>query len=268
MFSCGQEQLEWQQSDGKVNTERKRRDSKTRLSATKSMSSPGATLSSTSSSSSSGKEIRKAKLSRSRSLSSQPTSSAPLNSDRPVKLKESSSTPGPGKTCMLPSNDDSVRTAHFTMATLSQTPSASSVPVLIRSNTTSLLDRTSTMDHRTSMKDHRTCVSLDHRTRTLEQRSKSIDQHSSGTKDMDSRKLSINRKSNSFSMQRLHKSKDKTLTTAMMKTLLPTVQQHCCVTADCCGFESLVHSMKWRIKKFILEEKDKLRLGLCGLGGD
>ncbi|XP_071401700.1 LOW QUALITY PROTEIN: serine/threonine-protein phosphatase 4 regulatory subunit 4, partial [Centroberyx affinis] len=248
------EQLERQQSEGKLNseklTERKRRDSKSSLSGAKSMSgsSSGATLSS--SSSSSGKEMRKAKLSRSRSLSSQPTTSKPSNSDRPLKVKESGSATGPGKASMLPSNDDSLRTAHFTMATLSTTPSTSSMPVLIRSNTTSLLDRTSatldhrtsttldrtsttmdrtgtldhrtgtldhrtgtldhrtgTLDHRTSTLDHRTGTlnhrtsTLDHRTSTLDQRSKTIDQRSSGAKDSQSRKLSINRKSNSFSAQ-------------------------------------------------------------------
>ncbi|XP_076021395.1 serine/threonine-protein phosphatase 4 regulatory subunit 4 isoform X2 [Genypterus blacodes] len=175
-------QLERHQSDGKVNSEKR-------------------------------KEMRKAKLSRSRSLSSQPTSSKLSNSDRPQKMKESSSATGPGKTCMLPSNNDSLRTTHFTMATLSQTASTSSVPVLIRSNTTSLLDRTSmdhrtsmkdrrtnTLDHRTSMKDHR-ASSVDHITNTLEQRNNTIDQRSNGTKDTQSRKLSINRKSNSFSAQ-------------------------------------------------------------------
>ncbi|XP_029903409.1 serine/threonine-protein phosphatase 4 regulatory subunit 4 isoform X2 [Myripristis murdjan] len=204
------EQLERQQSESKVSseklTERKR------------------------------KELRKAKLSRSRSLSSQPTTSKSANSDRPLKVKESSGASGPGKASMLSSNDDSLRTAHFTMATLSSTPSTSSMPVLIRSNTTSLLDRTSgtldhrttttldrtgTLNHRTSTLEHRTGTlehrtgtlehrsgtlehrtgTLEHRTGTLEQRSKTIDHRSSGMKDSQSRKLSINRKSNSFSAQ-------------------------------------------------------------------
>lgn len=229
------EMLERQQSDGKLNsekhTERKRRDSKTSLSATKSMS-----VSSSGAAGSSGKEMRRAKLSRSRSLSSQPTTSKPANSDRPLKVKELSGGSGPGKSSMLTSKDDSLRTAHFTMATLSQTQSTSSMPVLIRSNTTSLLDRTSTLDHRTitlDQRDHRTStmdqrdhrtITLDqrdhrtstldqrdhrtstldqreNRTSTLDQRSKSIDQRSSGVKDSQSRKLSINRKSNSFSVQ-------------------------------------------------------------------
>ncbi|XP_026163997.1 serine/threonine-protein phosphatase 4 regulatory subunit 4 isoform X2 [Mastacembelus armatus] len=235
------EQLERQQSEGKLNsekhTERKRRDSKTNLSATKSMSvsSSGAALSS-------GKEMRKAKLSRSRSLSSQPTTSKPANSDRPLKSKELSSTSGGGKASMLQSKEDSLRTAHFTMAT----QSTSSMPVLIRSNTTSLLDRTSTLDHRGStqdqrdhrtsnidhrnntmdqrtsttdyrtnaidQRDHRTSTldNRDHRTSTIEQRDQrttALDQRSKtmdrgcGVKDSQSRKLSINRKSNSFSVQ-------------------------------------------------------------------
>ncbi|XP_070705438.1 serine/threonine-protein phosphatase 4 regulatory subunit 4 [Pempheris klunzingeri] len=197
------EQLERQQSDGKLNAEkhaeRKRRDSKTSLSATKSMSvsSSGTPLSS------SGKEIRKAKLSRSRSLSSQPTTSKSANSDRPQKVKELSSATGPGKSMnsMLSSKDDSLRTAHFTMATQSTT----SMPVLICSNTTSLLDRGSTLDHRTSTLDQRehrtnTLDQREHRTSTLDQRSKTMDR-GCGVKDSQSRKLSIKRKSNSFSVQ-------------------------------------------------------------------
>ncbi|TKS65081.1 Serine/threonine-protein phosphatase 4 regulatory subunit 4 [Collichthys lucidus] len=62
---------------------------------------------------------------------------------------------------------DSLRTAHFTMAS----QSSSSMPVLIRSNTTSLLDRASTLDHRSGSMDHRTSTleQRDHRTITLEQ---------------------------------------------------------------------------------------------------
>ncbi|XP_076611763.1 serine/threonine-protein phosphatase 4 regulatory subunit 4 isoform X2 [Chaetodon auriga] len=248
------EMLERQQSEGKLNSEkhaeRKRRDSKTSLSATKSMSvsSSGATLSS------SGKEMRKAKLSRSRSLSSQPTTSKSTNSDRPLKVKELSS--GPGKSSMLSSKDDSLRTAHFTLATQSTSP----MPVLIRSNTTSLLDRASTLEHRSSTMDHKTTTldqrdhrtitldhrnnmmeqrtsTMDHRTSTLEHRTSTIDQRDHrtstldqrdhrtstldqrdhrtstldqrsktmdrgcGVKDSQSRKLSVNRKSNSFSVQ-------------------------------------------------------------------
>ncbi|KAM7396058.1 hypothetical protein PAMA_007369 [Pampus argenteus] len=182
------EQLERQQSDGKLNSEKHTdrklqsvyhlcltgRDSKISLSATNSMS-----VSSSGAAGSSGKEMRRAKLSRSRSLSSQPTNSQIANLDRPLKVKELGGCSGPGKSSMLPSKDDSLRTAHFTMGPLSQTQSTPSMPVLIRSNTTSLSDRTSTLDQR------------DHRTSTLDQRSKSIDQHSSGVKDSQSRKLSI-----------------------------------------------------------------------------
>ncbi|XP_027896728.1 serine/threonine-protein phosphatase 4 regulatory subunit 4 isoform X4 [Xiphophorus couchianus] len=211
------EMLERQQSDGKLNSdkheERKRRDSKTSLSSAKSMS-----VSSSTGSSSSGKETRKAKLSRSRSLSSQPTSSKPVNSDRPLKVKDLSGSSGLGKS----TRDDSVRTAHFTLTT----QSTSSMPVLIRSKTTSLLDhaslleqrehRTSTLDHRTGNRDqrnhmmehrtssleereHRTSTldHRDHRTSTLGQRSKTMER-GSGMKDSQSRKLSMNRKSNSL----------------------------------------------------------------------
>ncbi|KAM3603307.1 uncharacterized protein V6R79_020124 [Siganus canaliculatus] len=241
------EQLERQQTDGKLNTdkhiERKRRDSKTSLSATKSMSV-------SSSGAASGKEMRKAKLSRSRSLSSQPTSSKSTNSDRPLKVKELSCTSGPGKSSILSNKDDCLKATHFTMATPS-----TSMPVLIRSNTTSLLDRAGTLehrasaiektstldkrarrtvtlehrnnmieqrsttvdhrtstldqrDHRTSTLDHRTSsleqreprVSvMDHRTSVLEQRSKTMDR--GNMKETQSRKLSTNRKSNSFSVQ-------------------------------------------------------------------
>ncbi|XP_037607167.1 serine/threonine-protein phosphatase 4 regulatory subunit 4 isoform X2 [Sebastes umbrosus] len=167
------EMLERQQSDGKLNsekhTERKRRDSKTSLAAIKSMSvsSSGATLAS------SGKEMRKAKLSRSRSLSSQPTTSKAANSDRPLKVRELSSMSGSGKSSMSSSKDDSLRTAHFSMAT----QSTSSMPVLIRSNTTSLLERASTLDHRSSSMDHRTSTidQRDHRTSTLDHRTSNMD---------------------------------------------------------------------------------------------
>ncbi|KAM9356324.1 serine/threonine-protein phosphatase 4 regulatory subunit 4 [Pholidichthys leucotaenia] len=177
------EQLERQQSDGKLNSEkhmeRKRRDSKTSLSATKSMS----MSSSTTPPSTYGKETRKAKLSRSRSLTSQPTTSKPQTSDRSLKVKDLSTTPGQGKSSMLSSKDDSLRTAHFTMATQSGT----SMPVLIRSNTTSLLDRASSLDHRTSNMDLRNDV-MDHRTSTLDRgdyRSGTLDQrdHRAGTLD-------------------------------------------------------------------------------------
>ncbi|XP_077950003.1 serine/threonine-protein phosphatase 4 regulatory subunit 4 isoform X4 [Gasterosteus aculeatus] len=232
------EMLECQQTEGKLNSEkhmeRKRRDSKTSLSTIKSISvsSSGATLSS------SGKEMRKAKLSRSRSLSSQPTKSKPTNSDRPVKVKDFSSMSGPGRSSMSLSKDEPLRTAHFSTTT----QSTSSMPVLIHSNTTSLLERTSILDHRASsldQRDHRAST-LDHRickmehrnnmmeqitgtmdqrdlrtatidkrdqrTSTLDQRdhrTSTLDQHSKtlergcAIKDTQSRKLLMNRKSNS-----------------------------------------------------------------------
>ncbi|XP_068565302.1 serine/threonine-protein phosphatase 4 regulatory subunit 4 isoform X2 [Cebidichthys violaceus] len=179
------EMLERQQSEGKLNSEkhaeRKRRDSKTSLSAIKSMSvsSSGNTLSS------SGKEMRKAKLSRSRSLSSQPTTSKPANSDRPLKVKEMSSMSGPGKSSMSLSKDDPLRTAHFSTVT----QSTSSMPVLIRSNTTSLLERASTLDHRTSSLDQR-----DHRTSTLDHRTSSLDQRDHRTSTLDHRTSSLDQR--------------------------------------------------------------------------
>ncbi|XP_029352882.1 serine/threonine-protein phosphatase 4 regulatory subunit 4 isoform X2 [Echeneis naucrates] len=160
------EQLERQQSEAKV-VERKRRDSKSSLSATKSMSLSGAALSS-------GKEMRKAKLSRSRSLSSQPTTSKPTTSERPVKVKDLNSTSGPGMSSTSQNKDDSLRNIQFTMAT----QSTSSVPVLIRSNTTSLLDRANTLDHRTGSIDHRDqrTGTLGHRTNTIDHRNNMVDQ--------------------------------------------------------------------------------------------
>ncbi|XP_030627899.1 serine/threonine-protein phosphatase 4 regulatory subunit 4 [Chanos chanos] len=165
------ELLERQQSEVKLvsekHSEKKRRDSKTGLSGSKGMSSStsGATLST-----SAGKEMRKAKLARSRSLSSHPTTPKMANSDKTLKVKESGSCTGPVKSSMLPVNDDALRPHHFNVASssssLSPTPSTSSMPVLIRSNTTS-----------------------------------SVDHRSNGGKDTQSRKLTIQRKSNSFGMQ-------------------------------------------------------------------
>ncbi|KAM4521803.1 serine/threonine-protein phosphatase 4 regulatory subunit 4 isoform 3-T3 [Odontesthes bonariensis] len=184
------EQLERQQSEEKPNCdkqmERKRRDSKTSLSATKSMS-----VSSSAAAPASGKDTRKAKLSRSRSLSSQPTASRPVNPDRPLKVKDVSSSSGPGKSSMLASKDDSARTAHFTMTT----QSTSTVPVLIRSNTTSFLDRASVLDHRAStldQRDHRTSTldQRDHRASTLDQRdhrASTLDQRDHRTSTLDQR---------------------------------------------------------------------------------
>ncbi|KAG7466310.1 hypothetical protein MATL_G00163460 [Megalops atlanticus] len=113
------------------------------------------------------KEMKKAKLARSRSLSSHPTTSKMVNSDKPPKGKESSSGSGTAKGTLVPINDDTLRSHHFSTASTSMSPTPStSMPVLIRSNTTN------TLDHR-----------------------------SNGTKDTQSRKLTIQRKSNSFGMQ-------------------------------------------------------------------
>ncbi|XP_023808634.1 serine/threonine-protein phosphatase 4 regulatory subunit 4 isoform X3 [Oryzias latipes] len=204
------EQLE-QDSDGKVtsdrHTERKRRDSKTSLTFTKSVS-----ISSPVAAPPSGKERRKPKLSRSRSLSSQPSSSKPVNSDRPLKVKDLSGSFRLGKSSVLVSKDASLRTSHFTMTT----QTTSFMPILVRNDTSlsSVLDRPSILDRTTSVdsmksvmehsnsgfysKDHRTST-LDHRghrSSTLEQSSKTMER-SSGVKDSRSRKL----KSGSFSVQ-------------------------------------------------------------------
>lgn len=113
---------------------------------------------------------------------------------------------------------DSVSSTRYTMTTQS-----SSMPVLVRSNTTSLLDWASTLDHRSSnmdhqnnlkelranrmehrssMLDHRTSTldqrdhrtytldQRDHRTGTLYQRSKTMDRNY-GAKDSHSKKLSM-----------------------------------------------------------------------------
>ncbi|KAM9420975.1 serine/threonine-protein phosphatase 4 regulatory subunit 4 isoform 1-T3 [Salvelinus alpinus] len=180
------EQLERQQSEAKLtsekHTEKKRRDSKTGLSGTKGLSgsTSGATLST-----SSGKELRKAKLARSRSLSSHPTTPKMANPDKTLKVKDSGSCPGKGKNLLPMNADEALRSHHFSVAAassvLSPTPSASSMPVLIRSNTTNtLVDHPHQHQHRSSTLDHRT---------------------TNGSKDTQSRKLSIQRKSNSFGMQ-------------------------------------------------------------------
>ncbi|XP_062323373.1 serine/threonine-protein phosphatase 4 regulatory subunit 4 isoform X6 [Osmerus eperlanus] len=201
------EQLERQQGEAKLtnekHNEKKRRDSKTGLSGTKGMSgsTSGAALST-----SAGKEMRKAKLARSRSLSSHPTTPKTVNSDKSLKVKESGSCPGTGKNSMLPINDDSLRGHHFSVASssLSPTPSSSSMPVLIRSNVPSTLDHrsSSTLDHRSSSTlDHRSTSTLDHRSGSLDHRSNTLDHRSNGSKETQSRKLSMQRKSNSFGMQ-------------------------------------------------------------------
>ncbi|XP_053469856.1 serine/threonine-protein phosphatase 4 regulatory subunit 4 isoform X4 [Ictalurus furcatus] len=164
------ELLERQQSEAKLtgekHSEKKRRDSKAGLSGTKGMSgsTSGATLST-----SAGKEMRRAKLARSRSLSSHPSTPKMSNSDKTLKVKESGSCPGSGKSSIITINDDALRPHHFVASSstsLSQTPSTSSMPVLIRSNTSS-----------------------------------SVEHRSNSSKDAQSRKLSIQRKSNSFGMQ-------------------------------------------------------------------
>ncbi|XP_051954654.1 serine/threonine-protein phosphatase 4 regulatory subunit 4 isoform X1 [Xyrauchen texanus] len=159
------ERLERQQSEAKLvgdkHGEKKRRDSKAGLSGSKGMS--GSTSGATSSTT--GKELRRAKLSRSRSLN-HPTTPKITNSDKTLKVKDSGSYPGSVKSTMLPINDDNLRPHHFNAASsISPTPSTSSMPVLIRSNTSS-----------------------------------SVDHWSNGNKDTQSRKLSVQRKSNSFGM--------------------------------------------------------------------
>nr|XP_043904741.1 serine/threonine-protein phosphatase 4 regulatory subunit 4 isoform X2 [Solea senegalensis] len=224
------EQLE-HQSGGRnpeKHAERKWKDGKTRLSAVKSTSVSV-------SSSGAGNEMRKAKLTRSRSLSSQSTSK-PTNAERAMKIKEFSSSSGSvlngtsvlrSKTCETSSHslfhhlrcfiDDSLRTAHFTLTS----QSTSSMPFLICSNTSSLLEnrtsskdhgssktdrRTNVLDHRTGLVDHRTSTldhrttALDYRTRTLDQRSRTMER-GCGVKDSQSRKLSVHRKSKSFCVQ-------------------------------------------------------------------
>ncbi|TSR99385.1 Serine/threonine-protein phosphatase 4 regulatory subunit 4 [Bagarius yarrelli] len=140
------ELLERQQNEAKLagekHGEKKRRDSKAGLSTTKGMtgSTSGATLSSA------GKEMRRSKLARSRSLSSHPSTSKMSNSDKALKVKESGSCPGSGKSSIIAINDDALRPHHFvasTSASLSQTPSTSSMPVLIRSNTSSSVEHRS-----------------------------------------------------------------------------------------------------------------------------
>ncbi|KAJ8009238.1 hypothetical protein DPEC_G00086820 [Dallia pectoralis] len=187
------EQLERQQTEAKLNsekhTEKKRRDSKTSLSGTKGLSgsTSGATLST-----SSGKEMRKAKLARSRSLSSQPSTPKMANTDKTQKVKDSGSCPATVKNSMVPMNaEEELRSHLFSMAgassALSPNPSTSLMPVLIRSNTSNTL-----VDH---PHQHQHQHQHQHRSNTLDHRT------TNGGKDTQSRKLSIQRKSNSFGMQ-------------------------------------------------------------------
>lgn len=81
--------------------------------------------------------------------------------------------------------DDSLRTAHFSMGA----QSASSMPVLIRSNTTSLLDRASTLDqrdHRPNTLDYRT-GNMDHRNNIMNHRTSTLDQRDHRTSTLDQR---------------------------------------------------------------------------------
>lgn len=98
-------------------------------------------------------------------------------------------------TVFMSLTDDSLRTAHFSMGA----QSASSMPVLIRSNTTSLLDRASTLDqrdHRTSnleQRDHRPntldyrTVNMDHRNNIMDHRTSTLDQRDHRTSTLDQR---------------------------------------------------------------------------------
>ncbi|XP_048829757.1 serine/threonine-protein phosphatase 4 regulatory subunit 4 isoform X1 [Brienomyrus brachyistius] len=137
------EQLERQPIDGKLtidkHADKKRRDSKSGLSVSKSIS--GST-SGTMPSTSAGKELKKAKLSRSRSLSSHPSTSKMVNPEKTVKVKESGkecgSCPGSGKSSHHPVNGDTLPRSHHFGSTSSSAPPASpasAMPVLIRSNT-------------------------------------------------------------------------------------------------------------------------------------
>ncbi|KAF7231137.1 serine/threonine-protein phosphatase 4 regulatory subunit 4 [Nothobranchius furzeri] len=184
MLLLEMEHLERQQNEGiripNNHTERKRRDNKTSLSITKSMS-----MSSSTSASSSSKEMRRSKLSRSRSLSSQPPTSKPVHSEKSQKVKDLGCSSGLGKSSTMSTKDDSVRAAHFTLTT----QSTSSMPVLICSNTTSLLDRASILDqkdHRIRTLDHRTS-NMDHRNNMMEYRTSNLDQRDFRTSILDQR---------------------------------------------------------------------------------
>ncbi|TRY57017.1 hypothetical protein DNTS_023928 [Danionella cerebrum] len=131
------ELLERQQNEAKLagdkQSEKKQRE-KSGLSGSKTMSGSAASSTST------GKEMRRAKLARSRSLSGHPTAPKMTNPEKSLKLKDS----GSGKSPVLPLNDDNLRAHHFNAASsISGSPSPSSMPVLIRSNTSSSVDQRS-----------------------------------------------------------------------------------------------------------------------------
>ncbi|KAG9336566.1 hypothetical protein JZ751_002913, partial [Albula glossodonta] len=87
---------------------------------------------------------------------------------------------------------DTLRSHHFSATSTSMSPTPStSMPVLIRSNTTNTLDhRSNTLDHRSNTLDHRSNT-LDHRSNTLDHRSNTLDHRSNGGKDTQSRKLTM-----------------------------------------------------------------------------
>lgn len=87
-----------------------------------------------------------------------------------------------------PLTDDCLSSTRYTMTTQS-----SSIPLLVRSNTTSLLDRASTSDHRSSNMDHQNNIKdlrtnrMEHRSNILDHRTSTIDQRDHRTYTLDQR---------------------------------------------------------------------------------
>ncbi|XP_054617641.1 serine/threonine-protein phosphatase 4 regulatory subunit 4 isoform X2 [Dunckerocampus dactyliophorus] len=205
------EQLEHQQSEAKPNSikqsERRRSDRNPSLSTTKSKS---LSLSV----SSSGKETRRVKLSRSRSLSSQPTVCKPDASQQPLGRKALSGSSGSRNSSSLHSKDDFSRTTHF------KSPSTSYRPVLICSNSTTLPDmaasdgqttttldqredRTINKDHWNYMTDQRTSnvdhgnSPIEHKTMTMVQRVSALDRRTNTLGQRKPRTSALDQRDNS-----------------------------------------------------------------------
>lgn len=106
--------------------------------------------------------------------------------------------------------DDSLSSTRYTLTTQS-----SSMPVLVRSNTTSHLDRASTSDHRSSNMDHQNNIK-DLRTNRMENRSSILDHRTSTFDQRDHRTYTLDQRDHrtatfyqrSKTMDRNHGAKD------------------------------------------------------------
>lgn len=117
--------------------------------------------------------------------------------------------------------DDSLRTTHFTMATLSQTQSTSSMPVLIHSNSATLLNRCSSGELRSITIDQR-----DHKTSSLDHWNNLMDQQTSNVDHRDPRTSALNQRTSTME-QRDHR-----ITTLNHRTSTMDQREHRNSTTD------------------------------------